>query len=277
MALIEGIHSGIDIEVYHASEGISSSGMNKILDCPARYYHHYIAKNLDAYEAEEATKEKQKYVLGSALHCLLLEPHLFDIQFHSLDRKLNLRTKVDKEFLKDIHIIYPTKKILTLSETKHLYGMYESAKKHPLWAKIKNGKREQSIFWQDGIYKTQLRTRPDIYDDMYIVDLKTTRSIKGFKRSILDYGYHRQAALQIDGLEKFTGRRRFFGFFAIESMPPYLSKTFTLSQRYLDLGRREYLDAAALYSECLLYNNWPGYDVTFDTIDAPEWAVGERL
>src|SRR5436190_19534933 len=59
-----GIYANVDIDIYHSEEGISSTGINLILDCPKRF----------AYEKFEKPKNKESeaehFKLGRALHML---------------------------------------------------------------------------------------------------------------------------------------------------------------------------------------------------------------
>lgn len=282
-----GIYPDLDIELYHSSAGISSTGIKEILDCPARYYHECIIKRQEK-TAADMRNEASYFKVGRALHTRLLEPHKFDENF-----QLFIPPDYYDKITKEIRPAAPSANVykekyndmliagITPLEEKNynnIIGMAEALAQHPVWDRIKyDGVRECSFFWNAGLYNTPLRARPDIYNDKFVIDIKTANSILSFPKIVIEKGYHRQAAMQLDCLEKFTGKKRYFGFLVVETRPPYLTKAFTLSQLFLDLGRREYLDGAALYSECLMYNNWPGYDETFDLIEAPKWAVEARL
>ncbi len=161
----------------------------------------------------------------------------------------------------------------------HINNMVSRIHEHPIWNFIKDGKVENSIYWNSGIYNTRLKSRPDVYTDQLIVDIKTTNHIPKFKNSIYEYGYHRQAAMQIDGLRHFNKAgdfsERFFAFLVIEKKPPYLIGAFTLDEESIEQGRREYKDAAAIYSECLKYNHWPEYDSNFKLISIPKYRISQ--
>ena len=112
----------------------------------------------------------------------------------------------------------------------------------------------------------RLRSRPDYFTDEIIIDLKTTAYLKGFDKSVFRYGYHRQAAMQLDGLESIDGKKRQYVLFAVEKDAPYLTSVFTLDEASIDEGRKDYYKAAEIYGQCLEFDIWPGYAETVQTI-----------
>ena len=263
-----GIYADIDIDAYHADDGISSSGISLILDCPKRYWWEYIA-------VREKEKKGRAFDLGSALHTSVLEPKEFNSRFYLLRDSFDMRTKAGKEAFAKIEEETQGLTIIKGADCEILLGMDMAVSNHPIWEKIKieSGNVEHSVYWDAGIYSTRLRARPDFYNDSIIIDLKTTDSIASFSKSVYNYGYHRQAAMQIDGLEACDGNKRHFAFFVVEKKAPYLTACFTLDEQAIEQGRAEYLEAAATYSECLRFNSWPGYDEKFQLLKLPKWAV----
>lgn len=257
-----GIYKDLDIEDYHKSEGISSSGINVLLDCPAKFHYKYILGNNEKTTSED-------HLIGSAVHTLLLEPHLFDKKFFITDKeRLPGDAKGKAALIEQANGCQVLKK----SQLEIVNSMVESAKNHPIWQTIENPRIEHSFFWYGGVFDTPLRARPDLYTDKIIIDIKTVKSIKNFSYSILDYGYHRQAAMQVDGINQLTGKLLDFGWFLIEKDPPYLTACYYPNFNDLEQGRLEYSEAACKYTECLLYNEWPGYAQDFQEIRLPKFA-----
>jgi exodeoxyribonuclease VIII len=269
-----GIYKNLDINEYHTSEGISSTGISLILDCPARYDYEYNIKRKDM-DLAEVEKQYDKYQLGRAVHMLILEPERFDNNFLCMTEKVNLTTKTGKEAWAKAEEQAGGRKILRAGEWEDIKAMAESMKKHPLWNKMTARHIEQSIYWEAGVLNTLLKSRPDIYNDDLVIDIKTTDSIKQFSRSIYQYGYHRQAAMQIDALRSVDDKKRHFAFFVVEKKAPYLTACFALELTSIEQGRKEYLEAALTYSECLANNEWPGYSQQFELISIPEWSKDE--
>lgn len=263
-----GIYSDIDIDIYHSEGGISSTGISLILDCPKRYEYETFIKQKDK------ESEAEHFKLGRALHMLVLEPEKFDNCFFQMAEKVKLNTTKGKEIYAQAEIEADGRQILRAGEIEDIYGMAQAMKDHKLWQHIKDGAMEQSIYWEGGgLYATRLRARPDVFTPEIIVDIKSCRSINEFKRSIYSRGYHRQAAMQIDGLNYIDGIKRHFAFFVVESTAPYLTACFTLDDASIEQGRKEYKQGADTYTECLRFNSWPGYDTNFQLASIPKWSM----
>ena len=266
-----GIYADIDIDAYHADEGISSSGISLILDCPKRYWWEY-------HSGQKSERDGKAYNIGQAIHTAILEPTKFQERFYLCEESYDLRTKAGKETFQKIEHEAKGRIILRGADCEMIVHMEASVKNHSLWEKIdlSKGSIETSVYWDAGIYNTRLRARPDFYNDNIIIDLKTTDSIAGFAKSVYNYGYHRQAAMQIDGLEAIDGKKRHFAFFVVEKKAPHLTACFTLDEQALDQGRKEYLEGAAVYSECLRFDKWAGYDEKFQLLSLPKWAIARE-
>lgn len=265
-----GIYPNIPIEEYHRSEGISSTGVSLILDCAARYNYKY---NVEPYtlSPKELAEQNKKYAKGRMVHTLVLEPEKFDALYYVMEADCDLRTKDGKAAWMDAELAANGREIIRLSDVQDIRGMANAVNEMPLFSYLKAGCIEHSLFWNDGIYDTRLRARPDLYTDDFIVDLKTTASIPDFERSIKNFGYHRQASMQLDGLHKLTGKHRVFGFLVVETKAPFLTKLISLDQDYLELGRTKYLQAAEIYSECKASGVWGGYGNDFSEAKMPKY------
>jgi exodeoxyribonuclease VIII len=268
-----GIYDNLDIMEYHDTDGISSSGISLMLDCPARYHYEYYIKPKEI----DVKKERDKYKLGRAVHMLILEPKKFDDLFYCMKEKVNLVTKVGKEIYAQAEIEAAGREILRVGDFEASLGIAEEISQHDTWKKInKNGKVEQSIYWRGGVYNTLLKARPDFFNDQIILDVKTTDDLNRFDaRNVVKYGYHRQAAMQVDACKSIDGIERHFALVVVEKKAPHLVKFIGLNQ-WIDQGREEYLRAAALYKECLETDNWPGYGDKFVELEMPEWACKMR-
>ncbi len=263
-----GVFQDIDIDTYHQMPGLSSSGVKLILDCPMRYFWQYHMTDTQSRIDKMNDPHSAALRIGTALHTLVLEEYKFDSIFYTLEKKQK------KAEIKHKH---PAKVILNESEWKMVVGMHEGISENPLFDRIKNGKIEHSLFWEGGLFKTKLRSRPDVYDDEIIIDIKTTKSIQYFEREIFSNGYHRQAAMQQDAIHYFEAKRLPVVLFVVEKKEPYLTACFELDDISIEKGREEYLDAALTYTECLKHNNWPGYDKKFKKVELPRYmSLGDE-
>lgn len=261
-----GIYPDVDIEVYHKEEGISSTGVSLLLDCPARYYHKY-------HVTQPEAKEQKEFSVGRALHMYALEPDKFAMHFECMTEEVDLRTKQGRELYAETKAKAEGKHILRVEDTQKVVNMGNAIRKHPIWGKVGAGKAEQSVYWDDPIFGTRLRSRPDFFNDNVIVDIKTTESVKRFSQSIYSYGYHRQGAMQIDALHAIYGNDRPFILLVVEKTDPYLTACFTLDDLYIGQGRRDYQDACLTYNECVQTGVWPGYDTDVQMIRMPKWLA----
>src|SRR5579863_9993179 len=152
-----GIYTDLDINEYHSSEGISSSGITLLIDCPKRYFHKYVDKG----PGEPTTAME----LGSAVHMLVLEPELFDKTYYLMQKSCDLRTKAGKEEFAQAELDAHGRTIMRKGTWEEAVAMANSIKESSMWNKVIPGKVEHSIFWDAGIYNTRLRARPDFYND----------------------------------------------------------------------------------------------------------------
>ncbi len=267
-----GIYSDVEIDEYHAEDGISSTGISMLLDCPKRYWYAYKYAN-NKVDLKNSKRQSEKFMLGRAIHLLVLEPNKFEETFFTMTEDVNLTTKIGKELYAKAESEANGRQIIRAQDWREIMETATSVLQHSIWEQFKNGKVEHSVYWDGGIYNARLRCRPDFFNDKIIIDLKTTDSISAFQRSIHSYGYHRQAAMQIDGLASVDGIIRKFAFFVVEKKAPYLTACFVLDEDAIKIGRREYLDAASIYVECSQYDSWPGYEEKLTTISLPKWVI----
>lgn len=97
---------------------------------------------------------------------------------------------------------------------------------------------EASLFWDhDGI---ACKARPDMLAQTHVADLKTTRSLANFENDALGYGYHRQAAWYLDGIDRVMGiKSERFLLVALEKAAPYKIEVFELTLGQLRAARQQ--------------------------------------
>lgn len=263
-----GIHKNMPIEVYHKSPGISSSGISLILDCPKRYWYQYLCE-------DNIKEETRSMSIGQALHTMVLEPHTFDDRFLVLPQ-CDRRTKAGKEVYEDAIKHAGTKSLLNHDDYESAKQMAENIRTHRMFEKLYGvGNIEDSLIWKDKDTNVLLRSRPDYYNDFLIVDIKTTKdaSPHSFANSMATYGYHRQAALACDALTELTGVTYDTVIqFVVENTAPYLVAAYLISQDAISLGRKQYKEGAAIYSDCMKSNVWPGYPEIITEINLPSYV-----
>lgn len=143
-----------------------------------------IGELIKSYEdflyARANKKSSEAMDLGSALHCLILEPEEFNKRFTY--EKPDLRTNIGKARKIEIE----EQGLITLSpeQKSSLTGMFDALKSNPLassllWAE--GADYEKEIYWQyEGV---DCRSKLDCVNSDFIIDLKT---VAGFTKELLN-------------------------------------------------------------------------------------------
>jgi exodeoxyribonuclease VIII len=238
-------------EKYHSSRAISASGLKSIHN---KSVYHFI--NQKPYTSDA-------YQLGTAIHTLVLEPHLFDEQVKFYD-KVDGRTAEGKEQKKLLEAWQEEGKLVFPETDREMFTIIkDNFDNNPTASKYAKGDVELSHYIEDfqGVY---LRIRPDVinYDEGFISDVKTCRSNtpKNFRNDIYKYGYHIQATLYCDALGIDPSR---FIFQAIETNHPYSVQCYRLSEDMIERGRADYENAIVQWREYLDTGKAPLYSWDF--------------
>ena len=219
---------------------------NQLIDMPNEEYHSHrdhisssqikdLLKNPYLFFNPVEKEHKDVFDIGSAIHCLILEPQNFKRDF-IVAPKIDKRTKVGKdswiEFVKQSE----GKIVLKSEDFDNCIKIQKSVLSIPEVVNLlKEGVSEKSYFTtlKNGI---KAKVRPDFYrpKERVIIDIKSCRdaSPDGFKRDIASYKYYIQAAYYIDVL----GANEFI-FLAVEKQPPYMVGIYVLTKEDLARGR----------------------------------------
>ena len=159
---------------YHSHDSISASGLKTIYK---KSVFHYL--NKEQYVSTPAMN------FGSAVHSVLLEPEKKDIM--TLPKNLNLRTKKDREYKRQLTEDNKDKIIVSADEKESLDQIIQNTMNNKLANKLlfTLDEIEHSYY---GTYKdVPVRIRPDgIKKSRYIIDIKTCQdaSPRAFRSSI---------------------------------------------------------------------------------------------
>lgn len=238
-------------EQYHASAGLSRSGIMELLKTPRHYQARYI----------EGFKEKSKsaYEVGTLFHALVLEPHLFEQNFAITTRR---RTQKAKDAVGDKELLKSKDYEIAKAMKKAVFSNQDAA------ALLQNAQIEKSIYWNDPETGILCKCRPDILfiseNISYMADLKSVKDASkwAFEKSIHEYGYHIQAASIQEGVFHATGIKipdEAFFWIVCEKQPPFLNSVYILSSKAMQRGRELFRQGLELYKQCAQTNEWPGY------------------
>lgn len=259
-----GIYTDISNEDYHASHGISNSGLGLVDRSPAHFKYP---------KERDSTRHME---IGSAIHCAILEPDRFDDEYKVVEcdvRTSSLYKAACKE--------YPSELVLTSPESANVLGMQKSvyANRAARSILLSPSRKELSVYAIDPETGLLVKCRFDLLtDDLAAMDIKKTQDARAeaFSRSIYNYGYHRQAAFYIDVYKWATGHDiREWKFLAMEENSPYACKVYTLDPEAIEIGRIEYRAALNQYAECVESGEWPAYGDDEEVISLPGWAFSK--
>jgi len=285
-APLVGIVEGMENEDYHASEGLSNSGLTLLAKCPALFY----ARNLDPNRPRQ--EEKGGQLEGTLAHCAILEPDAFSDRYavppadaprRPTDAQWNAK-KPSEESIAAMAWWFEWndknkgRRVITSAQYEAAMRQGESARKLPRVREVlSNGRPELSAWAIDPDTGVLKKCRPDFTHEIgdseaILMDVKTysDASPDEFARQIARKGYFRQDAHYRDTFSQASGRivREFF-FLAVETEYPYLAKAVTLDDMALEWGRFEVARLTSLYAECLKTNDWPGYGDDTTVVSLP--------
>ena len=253
----------ISNEDYHADPAVSASHLKAVMQSPYHYWSRYVDPNRKPVEPTAAMK------LGSLAHCAILEPEEL-LNRYGVCAPRN--TKAGKEQAE--RMAAQNMEAVTASDMALAMGMSAAVQAHPAaYALLKEGKAEQSFWWDDLATGMRCKCRPDWYQGSTIVDIKTTTdaSPQAFARSVATFGYHIQAAHYLEGL---SDRCQRFVFVAVEKTYPHAVAVYELDGEALALGRTMRDNGMDVIAACHAVDVWPGYgDTIIQTISLPKWAT----
>lgn len=266
---VAGIYYDVPNPVYHSGPGVSKSQLDDIAISPALL--------LWRQNAPVDTEKLKALDMGSALHCVLLEPAEFDKRFiiaPEFNRRTNAGKAEEAEFLEAC--ANTGKTVMDAEQGRKLNLMRESAMAHlgARWLLESDGHCESSIYWNDQETDELCRIRPDKFLTTHplIVDVKKVADMSRFSRHIEEFRYHVQAAMYCEGFKAHFGEVPRFAFLAVSETIDcgrYPVRLFLPDDNDLDDGFQSFRRDLTTYHQCRTSNNW---GLGFESIKRPYWA-----
>lgn len=251
-----GFYQNIPFHEYLEDPAINNSGLKLFAQSAAKY-----AFWRDNDKPGTGTQKE-----GSALHCAILQPELFETQFGkgSAPRVGSAgRVKWDQTNLTAI--------ALTPGQWENVQGMtkaFEHTSCTVAQDLLSDGTPELSIWFDDPLTGLRCKIRPDyLRDDDIVIDIKSTQngSPEGFLREIKRWGYNYQAAFYLQGVNSAYAaagvkrRARTFIIIAVENFPPHEVATYMIPEEIITEAQMQINANLERYAECLEADTWPGY------------------
>lgn len=231
---------------------ISASDIKNFLVSPKYYFYK-------KYEEQKKSEAERHFIIGSALHELILEPEFFKNNY-LVTPKFDMRTNVGKtahtEFLQQAE----GKVLLNIDEYEMIVKMGQSASENETFLDlIWDSYRELSCYTIDEKTGLKLKMRPDSFakNKSTITDIKSCQksSYKDFKGDVYKFGYSITSAFYKDFLN-----RENYVFCAIEKQAPYQTALYMLSDEMIEYGRGQYRMALDLLKWSYDNNYWCSYN-----------------
>jgi len=221
---------------YHAHPALGSTNLKEILKNPYKY--------------KMGVKKEQTpaMVMGSAIHCMVLEPHLFD-EDYAIAPIYDGRTKEGKAIKEQFEHLSGGKTVLKNDDYVIARSCADAIISSDAKCFFQNGIAEKEFFGEiDGI---EVKCKPDYFIEELgiVVDIKKTvdASKDGFAKACANFGYHISAAHYIDTLRSIGKRVDKFVLVCVEPEFPFMVAVYEFCEADLDLGREKVKQAIEIY------------------------------
>lgn len=233
--------------------------------------HLSVSPKLYQWRLTHPEPSKPAYVLGSAIHCAILEPDVFYQRYAVFDGVR--RGKAWEEWQAE----HPGVQSLKPDELEHVRHVAAAVR----WDRVagplvRGGRFEEVVTWFDAATGLPCKGRVDYIRPEVVIDLKSTRDPRPqkFERAAADYGYPGQLAFYHDGAvaaKLIDGRARPY-IIAPQSGEPYDVAVFQLKEETLEYGRLLYRSLLHRLLECTEAGFWPGVAPDLQELGISPWA-----
>lgn len=266
---IPGIYENIPLADYFAIDAIHSSTLKAAAKSAAHLKH---------YEDEEF-EMSEALIIGSALHCAILEPDRFAMEYAAAP-KCDLRTTAGKSIMAEFLMDNIGKTVIKAEQMQDIERMKDSIMAHPAASEIINlpGQNELTMLRRDEATGLLFVIRIDKYmlfrDKLTIVDIKTTKngSPEGFPREAANYGYDIQGGFYSDVASAVEQQNIEQVIFITVEKKSFITTVYVLENLDLRVGKQKYKSALELLIECRKTGKYPGYSDSILPLSLPVWA-----
>lgn len=267
-----GLYPDLSNDAYHASPGISCSGLKDIYRSP----RHYYAWHLDPKRPPRPEKAGQ--LEGNLLHCALLEPDEFQKRY-VVGPTINRNMKTWKDWV--AHNTQGGRIPIQGDQYETAMRQADAARALPdIAPAVARGQAEVAAYWNDPETGVLCRCKADFAHNAgsgyVLLDAKTysDASPDDFARQVARKLYHMQDQWYSDGFALASGAPVLaFVFIAIETEHPYAATAIMLDEPSRSSGRALYRRLLNTYADCLKLNDWPDYGSAIQLVSIPRYAM----
>lgn len=292
------IEYGLDSDAYRDAPGLSHSESKNLRKSPFHF------KQLSAPRDPELVKQPTpQMVLGTMVHCAVLEPHAF-AERYVVGPEISKNSNQWKTFATECE----QRGAQPISQREHdvVQAMAASVRALPDLAPLLDQSAcEVSLWWNCPATGVLCKARPDLVKRYgpevtvvgeglpeervramhergfaILADIKTTDSAdaESFARSVADYSYHTQAHWYCEAVEQVLGVPVLsFLFAVVEREFPYAAATYTLDDTAFRVAADINRAVRELYVQCKKAGDWPGYAQDTRDIALPPWYMKRFL
>jgi len=252
-------------KLYHSTTPIGQSNLCKFKESAA----HYKAAQSKVFKESAAMK------LGTAIHCNILEPHLFAKNYAVMPKIIKSKKSVAYKEWADMFAVGK----IVIDETffNKVFACTSSVMSSQFADYFVGGNSEQVGVCSHEETGFRQKIRIDKYHSKQkvIVDLKTTGkpvASQQYVNSMADFNYHVQAAYYSDVAQQIDGDEHEYLIVAVETEPPFPVIMYMPSDETIMQGRKNYRKYLTELAECSETGIFPGYKDTIREFNLPKWA-----
>jgi len=252
---------------YYSIKMLSNSSLKNFLDySPLKAW--YLFKN--------GIKETPALINGRAIHCVVLEPEVFDNEFMVMPPDINLRTK-DGRAERDA-LLETGKTVLKGDQYKLAINIHDAVYNSPNCAKLLEGDPEVEFFTKFGDIEFKGKVDLINYEKGYVLDLKTTLDARPeqFAKECINRYYFMQAWVYREIARRNGHDIKNFIFIAVEKEPPFSKSIIRVTDEQFEIGCAMFDEAMTRYKVALENEN-RDFDNRIYTVDTPAWLLKKWL
>lgn len=273
-------------ERYHGARALISKSALDVFERSPEHYAHYLDTGIDDDVEERialAAKEPEALTIGSAFHCLVLEPEVFARTYKRLPDFGSMQSPANRA-LRDAWRLENAREGFTGLKADHwqmIHGMRESVLRHRRIRRVlENGRPEVTITAIDPHTGLPRKVRLDWMSELEGIglDLKSARDGRWdrWKLEAARRRYDVQDAYYSDTAELAGLDLPVMGFGVVEKTPPYVCGLYTLGAKSRLAGELKYRRALDGLAHCCETGEFPGYgEGNAMEIDLPSYATAE--